>query len=389
MKTQSLLSLASLVLAVQLPAASNPKIYVNIVGDVFAPGYVAPKPDQPAYYVLYDAGFIERGDPVANDNPPPAADVTRALSQYLPASNFLPASAAHGPTLLLVAHWGVMRNDTMEISPPFEIRPSLRARIRLVSTPDIAQRIERELTDRIYRRELRSNIAWPRMLSNTDQDALDVARDDHYFVIVTAYDYAAALKKQISPVWRVKLSTYTRRTSMADALPSLIRNGRTYFGRSTPEPVNDRMLLRPETEVKLGELQILGEAPPPAEIAPSVLDTIRQAESSALSGAKAEPADETKAAVPAALNNRLEKYRAEKLALQNELKTQLERAAPGADTTRTVENFNRAHADRIAALNRELESIRSELARLAAANTEPGKGKSIQALRDEFATANY
>lgn len=397
MNTCRLLSVSAVAGALVLSAlgkSDDQKIYVNIVGEVFAPAstYVAPTSSDPAYYVLYDAGFVERGDPIANDDPPPAADVTRALGQYLPAANFLPATAAHPPSLLLVSHWGVMREDSIEISPPYEIKKSLRARIRLVATPEIARRIERDLVDRIYQRGFHQ-APWPRMLSNLEQDTLDIARDDHYFVIVTAYDYAAAAQKRIVPVWRVKFSTYTRRTGMPDALPALIRNGRTYFGRVTAEPVNEKMRLYPETEVKLGELQILGEAPPApsgSEISADILETLRKDESSSLGGAKVDPAAAAaKPAIPAALNERIESYRARKQALQDELKAALDRVAPGPDTTRQVDAFNRRQAGRIDTLNRELAAIRSELAQLAAADAKSGGGKSIQALIDEFATANY
>lgn len=398
MKTYRLLALPfTLGIAVALSAASknpSPKIDVNIVGEVFpaTPAYTAPTPTAPAYYVLHDAGYVEIGDPVGGDKTPAPQEITRALARYLPSSNFLPATTGHSPSLLLVTHWGALRDDTNEISPPFEIRQSLRARIRLVSTPEIAQRIERDLTDRLYRGNARLNFAWPRTLSNLEQDTLDIARDDHYFVVVTAYDYQAATQKKIVPVWRLKLSTYDRRTSMPDALPALIRHGRAYFGQSTAEPINERMPLHPDTEVKVRDLQILGEVPPaPAasEIPAETLKALQSSESSEISGVKTKPVETDKPVIPTALHQRLEDYRAKKLALQNELKAQLAQAAPGADPARLVETFNRQHADRIAALNREQEAIRSELARLAAAHPTAGDGKSIQALLNEFATANY
>lgn len=306
MKFVRLFSLPIAITATALTAADHnpgPKIPVNIVGEVYTPGYTPPTPTTPAYYVFHDAGFVAKGDPVANDNPPPAAHITQALARYLPSGNFLPASQDHAPSLLLVSHWGSLRDDQTEIAPFYEIKNSLRARIRLVATPAIAQRIERDLTDRLYARSMHTIAPQPNLLSNLERDTLDIARDSHYFVVVTAYDYAAALKQQAVPVWRLKLSTYDRGVTMPDALPALIRNGRNYFGQVTAEPINDKLPLRPLAEVKLGDLKFIDDTPPaPAgEIGSAFLQTIRQKESFELTGGK--PTEAAKATAPALTNN--------------------------------------------------------------------------------------
>ena len=58
-----------------------------------------PAPDRPAYYVAYDGGYIEAGDPIAGEVPPPAAVVAQALHGSLTSQNYLPAKAQSAPTL--------------------------------------------------------------------------------------------------------------------------------------------------------------------------------------------------------------------------------------------------------------------------------------------------
>ena len=293
MKLSPHLIVPLLTTAALLPAtdsATGPQIYVNVVGEVFAPTghYSAPSATAPAHYVLHDAGYIEAGDPMGNDEPPPASVVTQALARYLPASHFLPATAAQSPSLLLVSHWGVLRESSTEIAPNFEIRKNLRARIRLVATPESARRIESELTDRIYRHSFRAGIPMPELLDFDDRTTLDIAKDNHYFVIVTAYDYAAALNKQITPVWRLKISTYDQGTDMVGALPALIRNGSQYFGQNTPKAINGKMPLLPPASVNLPEPTFLGEAAgPTARVNGELLAVIAKKESSELLGTKA------------------------------------------------------------------------------------------------------
>lgn len=397
MNLHRLLALPFLAGTTLLTAADqNPsrKIDFNLVGDILAPAYTAPTSTTPAYYILHEGGVLEQGDPVANDPAPPASDLTRALAQSLPGSNFLPATADHAPSLLLVAHWGVMREDSTEIIPPFDIPRSLRARLQLIAPPATANRIERKLTDRLHARTLNQNFPWPSMLSNADENTLDLARDDLYFVVVTAYDYAAAAKNETVPVWRLKLSTPARRLSMADALPALIRHARDHFGRATPEPINEKRSLYPAPVVRLEDRATHdgpapAATPAPTEPTAAALTAILQVEQNALSGAKIVPVADARPALPRALQQRLDAYRAQKLALQHELKAQLDQATPGTDTARQVEAFNQQHADRIATLNREREAIRSELAQLAASDSPSRSGKSLQALLDEFAASRY
>ena len=67
-----------------------------------------PTGEKPAYYVAYDAGYIEEGDPIAGVNPPPAIAVTQALSAALASQHYLPAPATSAPSFLLVYHWGLL-----------------------------------------------------------------------------------------------------------------------------------------------------------------------------------------------------------------------------------------------------------------------------------------
>ena len=244
MKTHLPFSLALLtILSAGLPAASKAadqtsagdgqKFYMVVVAEQANPAAAPalPSPDHPACYVAYDAGYIEAGDPIAGEKPPPAAAVAQALRATLASQNYLPATSPSAPSLLIVYHWGLIRRDSHQIRSTFRIEPNLQARLALVATTRQAGDIENFLMDR---RLGRINPAFrvPRFLSMPERDLLDLARDDRYFVIVSAYDYAALTRRETKLLWRLKVSTRSPGESMAEALPALLSGGAPYFGRN-------------------------------------------------------------------------------------------------------------------------------------------------------------
>ncbi len=244
MKTTPLLRLlvAAAALLTGLSAqSSEPQINAQLVGDVFVPNYTPPTPAQPAYACLHDAGIQVLGDPVANENPPEPSAIHVALARGLAKANILAADATHAPTLLLVTHWGVLRKDSVAVTPSYEIPKHIRARLWLVGTPEVAQRIEDELTSRLYRKNQAAKFPWPETLNHLEEDTLETAKWARYFVIVSAYDYSAAAKGKTIPVWQARFSTEDLGVTLANALPALLVNGAAQLGRNTPEPLSEKL----------------------------------------------------------------------------------------------------------------------------------------------------
>ena len=63
----------------------------------------------------------------------------------------------------------------------------------------------------------------------------DQASDDLYFVMVSAYDFAALKQRQRRLIWRANLTVSARGVSMTDSLPALVLTGAPYFGRDLKE----------------------------------------------------------------------------------------------------------------------------------------------------------
>jgi hypothetical protein len=234
--------------------SNNPRLDLVVVSEVTAENAksVRPTPDQPAYYVAFDDGYRESGDPVGNENPPTAAEVARALRQTLAAEGYRPATNQSPATLLLSYHWGSLNVDSLAIKTSMDLDPNLKARLSLVADKRNARRIEDEILQRRLTRESRGSIPSAGYLTPQARDLWELARDNRYFVIVSAYDYAALQRHETRLLWRAKMSASNAGVAMAAALPALIRGGGPYFGRSADEPQFVRTPLAPGGKVEAG-----------------------------------------------------------------------------------------------------------------------------------------
>jgi hypothetical protein len=358
-----------------------------------------PAPDRPAYYVAYDGGYIEAGDPIAGEVPPPAAVVAQALHGSLTSQNYLPAKAQSAPTLLLTYHWGILNRDSFQIRNINRIQPNLAARIALVATARQARDIEDDvMEERLARIDRAFRV--PAFRGMRAHELLDLAQDCRYFVIVSAYDFGALSHREAKLLWRVKLSTVSPGNSMADALPALLNGGAPYFGHNMKDTLGITAPLFPTVPAAAGIANMEEFLPPPevaGQLDESYLHNLMQQEQIEFSGDKfsgdkkgsALPPTAAKASgesfLPPALAARINAYEQEKTTLQDSLTARIKEHTPGADMHQAIDAFNQENAGRIASLTSEREAIRDELARLAAANTDAAAGKSLAALLREFA----
>ena len=390
--------MAAAAMAANQSAPDGKKFYMAVVAERTdqAAKPALPTPDHPAYYVAYDAGYIEAGDPIGGEEPAPAAVVAQALRGTLASQNFLPSSA---PSLLIVYHWGVIRPDSHQIRDTFNIQPNLKARIALVSPSRQAGEIENYLLEQRMGR-ISPAFRVPNFLPSPERDLLDLARDDRYFVIVSAYDFAALTRRETKLLWRVKVSTRSPGESMAEALPALLSGGAPYLGRHLTDMQSLKAPLFPADLAAAGTAGAQEFLPPP-EVARQldegymrhlIHEEYLQFSGDIFSGDKGGNYPPPTAAnasgesfLPPALAARINAYEQEKSTLQDALTARIKEHTPGADSRQAIDAFNQENAGRIASLTTEREAIRDELAKLAAANTDAATGKSLNALLKEFA----
>jgi len=95
-------------------------------------------------------------------------------------------------------------------------------------------------------------------------DILQNARDDRYFAIVSAYDFAAAKEKKKKLLWQAKMSTPSNRVSLAEVIPGLIAAGGPHFGRETKLPESVTAPIAKEGIVEIGTPTVVDDSAKPA-----------------------------------------------------------------------------------------------------------------------------
>lgn len=215
-----------------VPGAAGRSLQMIVVAEQTEPNAepVLPKPDHPADYVAFDAGYVEAGDPIANEKPPAPAAMAEALRNTLATQGYQPAAAGQ-PQVLFVYHWGLLNRDSHAIRNGAMIDPNLHARLALLTTTKQNGEIENLLLDRRLLGRTNPAFRTPSVFDIQYRDILELTHDDSYFVVLSAYDYASVNRREAKLLWRVKMSTRSAGAAMADALPTLLQGGAPFFGR--------------------------------------------------------------------------------------------------------------------------------------------------------------
>ena len=259
----SLFSLASCVSSSDAPD-------VTIAGDRTSAGenFRMPTAAVPYYYYLVSIGPQEWGPAVAGEEPPPPRDVvepliveTLANQHYIRATRETPM-----PSLVIGYAWGTANVDEIDFGGEDEegnpIGPQQVNRKQMLSL------VATRHTD-TSPNSIDMNLAVP---------PLDEGR---HFILIAAYDINAFPKKgEVSndedkkarkrpkPLWRMRLSTPNRHTTLTQALPVMLESGREFIGQDQmlPETVSGRV--RSGT-VTIGEMTVKSEGDASEEAAPS------------------------------------------------------------------------------------------------------------------------
>jgi hypothetical protein len=248
--------LAALTLAAALPAHAGflgfgaPKdTDVNVIVDMTDEGrkVAPPTKDQPAFYYPLLAGYREEGALVAGEKSPPPTPIAKLLGKALAAQHYFVVGAkTPAPTLLLVFHWGYMNPKIDDFGDPDNPQPLFWN--------------EKEMLALVAGNTLK-NVG---VFGFERQDILQAARDERYFVIVSAYDYKSAAEKKKVLLWRAKMSTPSNRVTLAEVIPGLIAAGGPRFGRETRLPESVTAPIAKEGTVEVGTPTVVKEPAEPA-----------------------------------------------------------------------------------------------------------------------------
>jgi hypothetical protein len=222
---------------------------VNVVVDKTEAGRAVQTPtkEKPAFYYPVLAGYREAVSLVAGETSPPPTPVAKLLAKALAAQHYyVVGTQTPPPTLLLVFHWGYMNPQIDELGDP--------------ENPQQQFWNQREMLALVAGNTL-NNV---NPFGFQRNDILQNARDDRYFVIVSAYDFAAAKEKKKKLLWQAKMSTPSNRVSLAEVIPGLIAAGGPHFGRETKLPESVTAPIAKEGIVEIGTPTVVDDNAKPA-----------------------------------------------------------------------------------------------------------------------------
>jgi hypothetical protein len=251
--------------------AMEPTWQFNLVGDMYREGRSAPRPtpDHPVYYFPIVRGFQQLGAKSAGDPPPVAKEIVHHLAAALAHEGYrvsseidVPgakssASARPGaaapltskalsppPSLLLVFYWGTVNPDTLDDGDAANTNPAA-----VLNQNQMLSMTAGKQTSNLGDFGLQT------------ESVMQGIHDDRYYVLVSAYDFAAYNQhRQKIRLWVAKLSVPSAGTTMAEVLPALIKTGAQIFGRETSGPKILEVPVAREGRVEIGTPTVKEEA---------------------------------------------------------------------------------------------------------------------------------
>ncbi len=228
-----------------------------------------PTPDKPAYYVPVILGWQEAGRIVAGEEPPKREEVLRQLGQALAKEGYIlqalrPDANKTLPSLIIAVEWGclnplVTEHGALDLSTG-EGGTMAPAEIRNNATQATATDFnQNEMVALVAGAAFSAKLAATGSLGLSQQDwdkIRDAVAEGRYFIIVSAYDFAASLKGDQVLLWRARMSTERQGVWMSDVVPALVATGAPLFGRQTELPTWRELPVR-EGRVEMGDIKVI------------------------------------------------------------------------------------------------------------------------------------
>lgn len=248
---------------------------VITVTDVSATASLVPpaSPAQPQYYIAASLGYRDLGASIAGfSEPPPDKDVIHLLSSELAKHGYLPAKQNVTPaSLLLVYTWGTLNAERFYGGDPSRYSQLNRAQmVRFLGGSKVG------MGDDFFD-PLTAPALGLAVQSYAARNIYEVAGEDLYVIVVSAYDLESALqRKRRPPLWTTRIAAPSLGFSFGDVLPSLLAIGGQQFGRDTARPVWVNASDKFKPTVRMGELQLLeylnGEPLPVADVSDAPIE---------------------------------------------------------------------------------------------------------------------
>jgi hypothetical protein len=220
---------------------------VTVVVDMTPEGRKAvhPTADRPAYYLTVMRGYQELGVIPAGEKPPTPQEIFSVVMPELAKQGYVGAEANHhAPDLVIDFAWGIIAPT--DSSAPNALNEKQRYALVLGGTFADVVPVE----------------------SFGHNEFMAAANDRRYFVVVTAYDYAAWAKQRRHLIlWKAKMSVPSPGVYFDDVLVSLAKAAGPSFGRETD--THPRVVpADPGGRVDIGTATVRTDADPPPRASP-------------------------------------------------------------------------------------------------------------------------
>jgi hypothetical protein len=308
-------------------------------------------------------------------------DIARVIARPLALKNFIPTRDPNKVKLLIMVYWGATSGTMDPASENFryerESRPKTSNHSFELLGPVSFQGGLVDLQNAMilgYAGEIAASHPNLGLIHNVKRDDLiDDIEHNRYFVVLMAYDFQLMWKeKKHKLLWETRFSIREQGNDFMKLLPSMATYASQYFGQDSHGLIRQAI---PEGNVEIGIPKTVGVE---GERAHPVSDTTLIADADTFSAKRPDLS-----ALPPPLGARVAAYESEKTALEGALAERIKGMATD-DTRMSIEMFNSEYAGQIANLNRDAEGIRSDLAKLAAANPQPAPAQPLDALVRRF-----
>lgn len=263
-----------------LPTAlqRNPHVNQTVITEMTGEGRTRPPPTpaQPVYYVAHSNGPQEMGHGPSSRTAQLQEEMAGLLVRSLAVNNYQPADAAHPPSLLVVYAWGSHTrldpgSEEIEGTGSLDVRnANLLTRASLVGGAKFAKELAEVLVrEENYQLSLYLAPAAFQSMMRTytplnlftqfnprNRTLYEQAQSDCYFVVASAYDYAAAARKERVLLWRTKMTVDSQGVAMKDALPAVLASAGKYLGVDMSDAATFSGRLAPEGRVEIGPTEV-------------------------------------------------------------------------------------------------------------------------------------
>lgn len=260
----------------------NPRLEFNIMTEMTAEGrkVMPPTKQNPVYYVAQAGGPFNAGVGADYDvKPPPPEKLQLMMERALAEGGYLPTDGTAIPaSLAVIYHWGShsfqppadMEGEdadgnpiVTQAIPEVVLRKALLDRAMLLGgakfTAEVARAMQ-ELDQAV------SQIGNPfdrlRTRSPDMERLVDELFSSSFFVVASAYDYAALAKGQRRLLWRTKMTVNALGVNMVESIPPLIASAGPYMGRETKDPVVLAKRISREGKVEVGTPTVVQDPSP-------------------------------------------------------------------------------------------------------------------------------